>query len=323
MVGRVLILLDGAADPPRGGDGAPSTLEAARTPALDRLCAEGAVARVCTTPEGLKPGSETGIPTLLGAPPAAPVARGSIEAAAAGIDVPSGQRAWRVDVRGADGMRAVGAEALGVVAAQMPEHHVAVLRGHRLLAIGSRRPPARLAGDWWVDVWPDGADLEPVLDERTVVVCGPGAAAGCARLLGARVEVPVGATGDVDTDMGEKARAAARMGSDTERCVVHVGAADEAAHRREPAAKRAAVERADCELIAPLAAAARRAGAAIVVTCDHSTCPRTGRHGGEPMPLVVAGPGVPAAGPSRLVESRVTAEPVVGSVWAGVLEAVA
>ena len=50
----VLDIPDGAAQPLR--DGAPTALEAARTPVLDALAAEGAVLRVATTPDGLPPG---------------------------------------------------------------------------------------------------------------------------------------------------------------------------------------------------------------------------------------------------------------------------
>src|SRR4051794_41433035 len=89
---RVLVILDGAAEPIWPW---PSTLEEAHMPALDALCDRGAVARVATTPTGLRPGSEAGIPTLLGAPPAGPGGRGPIEAAAARLDVPGGAGARR------------------------------------------------------------------------------------------------------------------------------------------------------------------------------------------------------------------------------------
>src|SRR3954449_10481600 len=43
--------------------------------------------------------------------------------------------------------------------------------------------------------------LPRVLDDTPVVVAARGAAAGCARLLGAALVVPPGATGDVDSDL--------------------------------------------------------------------------------------------------------------------------
>ena len=322
---RILLVLDGAPEPLRDGAAGPTTLEAASTPALDALCAAGAVRRLETTPAGLDPGSETGIPALLGAPPRAPVARGPIEAAAAGIALAPGHRAWRLDVRRPDGTRTPDAEArllVPLVAARLPAHAVAHLRGHRLLATGPRRPALRGVAGLDIDVWPDGAALAPVLDARTTVVCGPGAAAGVARLLGARVTVPAGATGDIDTDLAAKADAAVRaLAAGARDVVVHVGALDEAAHRGEIGAKRAALERVDAHLIAPLAAAARRHAALLAVTADHGTCPRTGRHDGAPVPLVLHGPGVASSGPGRLTERAVAGTAVAASPWADVPQA--
>ncbi|MGH3991922.1 MAG: hypothetical protein ACRDSN_05595 [Pseudonocardiaceae bacterium] len=40
----------------------------------------------------------------------------------------------------------------------------------------------------------------------------------------------------------------------------------------------------------------------------HGTDPETGEHLGEPVPSVCAGVGVPAGGPSRLVERLVTGQ---------------
>ncbi len=109
-------------------------------------------------------------------------------------------------------------------------------------------------------VWPDGDVLPRILDERTVVVAARGAAAGVAALLGARVLVPDGATGDPASDLESKARAAiAAMTGGAPSVVVHVGGADEAAHARDGAGKVAFIERADRQLIAPLAAAVARA----------------------------------------------------------------
>lgn len=301
MVGRVLIVLDGAPEP-----GSDTTLATARTPALDALCRRGAVSRLRTTPPGLDPGSETGIPTLLGAPPEAPLGRGWIEAAAAGIDVPEGTTPWRLDLRSLDGRRVNAAPLRHTVAVLLPGHRVVRLRGHRLLAIGTDMPRFTVPGVD-VTVWPDGAVLAPVLDRDTVMVCGPGAAAGCAELLGLSVHVPLRATGDVDTDLAAKAAAAERALAAGRDVVVHVGALDEAAHRRDPAAKREALERVDRELIVPLS------HHTIAVTADHSTCPRTGRHGAEPVPVVAAGPDVAPSGPGRLTERETGA--VVASPW--------
>lgn len=280
---RLLVILDGAAEPVGVG---PTALEAAHTPALDALVAAGELGRLATTPAGLAAGSETGIPTLLGCPPAAPVGRGLIEAAAAHVAVPAGAGAWRIDAYREDGTRASAEEARGLAATLGVDRcrvRVTHLRGHRLLAVGLHAPQLEALDGFRLHVWGEGEPLAAQLDERTAVVCAVGAAAGCARLLGARVVVPQGVTGDVDSDLSAKARAAAALLREgVETVVVHVGGPDEAAHRRDPAAKRAAIEAADRELVAPLAPLA----AHVAVAIDHETCPRTGRHGAAPTPVV-------------------------------------
>jgi 2,3-bisphosphoglycerate-independent phosphoglycerate mutase len=303
---RLLVVLDGAAEPIWPW---PSTLEAAQMPALDALCDRGAVARVATTPAGLAPGSEVGIPTLLGARLGGGPGRGPIEAAAADVAVPDGAGVWRVDVHHHDGRRAVTAEALLVardLQAALPDHVVRHLKGHRFLAVGARRPEVEVVASLVTDVWPDGEPLAPVLDRRTVVVAAPGAAAGCGRLLGAAVVTPAGATGDVGSDLWAKTRAAlAALRAGAETVVVHVGGADEAAHHRDKLGKRAMLEAADADVIRPLARAAADAGGAIAVTSDHATCVETGRHHADPVPVVVAAPAVAPAGAVRLHERLV------------------
>src|SRR4051794_12610818 len=305
---RVLVILDGAAEPVWPW---PSTLEEAQMPALDAVCAQGAVARIATTPPALTPGSEVGIPTLLGAPPAGPVGRGPVEAAAAGIAVADGAGAWRIDLHHADGRRAVTAEALLLrpdLVAALPDHAVTHLKGHRFLAVGTARPRLRRAGGLAVHVWDDGEALPRRLDERTVVIAAPGAAAGCGRLLGARVVTPAGASGDVGSDLTAKARAAVLALPEADTVVVHVGGADEAAHHRDRVGKRAMLEAADADVIAPLARATRAIGGVLAVTSDHATCVETGRHHADPVPLVVAGPGGAASGAVRPHE-----RPVIGA----------
>jgi 2,3-bisphosphoglycerate-independent phosphoglycerate mutase len=318
VTARVLVILDGAAEPIWPW---PSTLEAAQLPALDALCATGTVARVATTPPGLAPGSETGIPTLLGAPPQAPVGRGLVEAAAAGIGVPEGAGAWRLDLRGAAGRRAATAEALLLcheIAGLLPGHDVVHLRGHRLLAVGVGRPRIDAVAGLRVTVWDDGATLPPILDAGTVVVAAPGAATGCARLLGAHVVTPAGATGDVGSDLWAKTRAALAALADpaVHTVVVHVGGADEAAHHRDRVGKLAVIEAADHDVLRPLAQAVRDAGGVLAVTSDHATCVQTGRHDAEPVPVVIAGPGVAASGPVRLHERLTAHAPVLDTPWA-------
>jgi 2,3-bisphosphoglycerate-independent phosphoglycerate mutase len=299
----VLVIPDGAAQPPR--DGVPTALERARTPVLDALAAEGAVIRVATTPEGLPAGSETGISTLLGAPPSQAVGRGWVDAAAYGVEVPDGLTPWRADLVYRNGKRASVRQARDVCSHLRPGAFA--VGGHRLLLLAPERPADRRMLGLHLRVWDDGPPPEGSIPP-TVVVCARGAAAGCGWLLGADVVVPKGATGDVDTDL--RAKAATAVAAQADRVVVHVGGPDEAAHRRDPDAVVAVLERVDAELLAPLREAVRAAGARLTVCPDHFTDPADGRHGGTPVPAVVWGEGVEPSGPDRLTERAAAGAPV-------------
>ncbi|RDI73591.1 Metalloenzyme-type protein [Gaiella occulta] len=303
----VLVILDGASEP---GGATATSLERARTPALDELAAAGTLSRVRTVPAGLPAGSETAIPVLLGWTPAVPVDRGMIEAAARDVPLAEGQRAWRVDVVAADGGRAeetsVG-RAADELRAAAPRHSVQPIGEHRLLLTGP--PPLPIAAREGLRVWAEGALPPRLLGPATVVVAARGAAAGVARLMGADVVVPDGATGSLDTDLEAKAASALEaMARGAKQVVVHVGAPDEASHRRNPAAKVAAIERIDRELVTPLARAVMRAGGTLRVCPDHGCDPRTGIHDGDPVPCLTWSAGAGGNGGRMRLTERAVAE---------------
>jgi 2,3-bisphosphoglycerate-independent phosphoglycerate mutase len=296
---EVLVIPDGAAQPPRTG--VPTAFEAARTPVLDALAASGTVVRVATTPHGLPAGSETGISSLLGVPPRCRVGRGWVDAAAYGVEVPDGMIPWRADLVYRSGKRASIRQARDACVHLGRAAHA--VSGHRLVLVAAERPPDRRLLGLHVRVWPGGSLPDGEVPVETVVVCARGAAAGCARLLGARVVVPPGATGDVDADLCAKAQAAIAALSDRPaRVVVHVGAPDEAAHRRQPEAVVEALGRLDGELLAPLRDAVAALGGRLAVCPDHGTDPVSGRHDPAPVPAVVWGDGVEREGPTELSE---------------------
>jgi 2,3-bisphosphoglycerate-independent phosphoglycerate mutase len=304
----VLVIPDGAAQPLRGG--LPTALGAARTPVLDGLAATGEVARVAVTPAGLPAGSESGVPALLGHRPARALGRGWIDAAGYGVPVPKGMVPWRTDVRREDGSRASAGMARMIAAALGG----AWTHGHRLLLFAPEGIAP--AGGDGVRVWADGARLHRVLDDTTVVVAARGAAAGCARLLGAALVVPPGATGDVDTDLQAKARAAVdAIARGVQRVVVHVGAPDEAAHRRDAGAKAEALEALDAALLAPLSDAVARVGGTLAVCPDHGTDPLDGAHDAAAVPALRWGRGISPAGPDRMTEAHSASAPVRPATW--------
>ncbi|MDH5526609.1 MAG: hypothetical protein OEY97_04800 [Nitrospirota bacterium] len=93
----VLVILDGAADEPSPLLCGKTPLHAAPTPHLDRMAATGAVGWLNPTPAGQAPGSEAGIPALLGVESTA-YGRAAVEAEGRGIQPADGQQALRASL---------------------------------------------------------------------------------------------------------------------------------------------------------------------------------------------------------------------------------
>ena len=124
---------------------------------------------------------------------------------------------------------------------------------------------------------------------------------GIDRRAGLRVQIGV--------DVARRAR------RDEERVVVHVGAPDEAAHRRDTAAKAGALEALDAVLLTPLRDAVARAGGTLAVCPDHGTDPLVGAHDAAAVPALRWGAGIAPAGPRRMTEAACARAPVRPPAW--------
>lgn len=94
----VLIIGDGIADAPLPALDNKTPLEALALPAMARL-ASTQLGLVRTVPEGCPPGSDTAILSIFGCDPRTSyTGRAALEAAGAGVVVPQGQTAWRVNL---------------------------------------------------------------------------------------------------------------------------------------------------------------------------------------------------------------------------------
>ncbi|MCX6372912.1 MAG: cofactor-independent phosphoglycerate mutase [Actinobacteria bacterium] len=116
---------------------------------------------------------------------------------------------------------------------------------------------------------------------------------GIGRLAGLDVIDVPGATGDLDTDYGAKARAVVAALEDHDLVWVHVEAPDEAAHMGDLRAKMRAIERIDAEVLAPILSSPTRPAA--MVLPDHHTTLHTRTHADPPVPFVISEP-LPGSG---------------------------
>jgi 2,3-bisphosphoglycerate-independent phosphoglycerate mutase len=121
---------------------------------------------------------------------------------------------------------------------------------------------------------------------RAAVVAGECTLGGLARLLDMEWFHEPGFSGDADTDLGAKAAAAQTALQHHDLVFVHVKAPDLFAHDLDAVGKKAFIERVDRDFAALL-----REDIAIAVCADHSTPSTTGRHSGDPVPIILASPG--------------------------------
>jgi 2,3-bisphosphoglycerate-independent phosphoglycerate mutase len=92
------VILDGLGDDPLDALGGRTPLEAARTPNLDRLAAEGRNGYVTTVGEGIAPESDIAVFAILGYDPREHhTGRGPLESVGAGLTVNDGDLAYRVN----------------------------------------------------------------------------------------------------------------------------------------------------------------------------------------------------------------------------------
>lgn len=281
----LLLIPDGAADPPSG----------TATPAWDAL---PHAATVATVPPGLPVASEVALPSLLGVTVAAAPARGAVEAVSVGLEVGPHDSAWRLDVTDGDVPASDAPHLAAALAEALPGATVRHLRAGRFVVVapaawlrdgrqGHRTGAAGAAVDRPVRLWGGGPTAAlPEVPRRTVVVAAPtGAASGTARLIGADLVVPDGATGFPGTDLTAKAAAAEQLlrAGRHDVVAVHVGAPDEAGHAGDAVLQRRCIEDLDRQLVRPLLEVAARRGVAVAVAPDHGTDPATRRHVAGPV----------------------------------------
>jgi 2,3-bisphosphoglycerate-independent phosphoglycerate mutase len=106
----VVLVGDGMAGYPWGGFGGKTSLQAARTPNMDRMARCGELGLVKMVPEGFTPGSEIANLSILGYDPESCfTGRGPLEAASLGVSLADGDIAFRCNLvtLGTDGARVI------------------------------------------------------------------------------------------------------------------------------------------------------------------------------------------------------------------------
>ncbi|MDY4919470.1 MAG: hypothetical protein SO119_00095 [Phascolarctobacterium sp.] len=116
-------------------------------------------------------------------------------------------------------------------------------------------------------------------------VCKAEIVVGIARALGMEVITPTTATGDIDTDVAEKAQATLELLDSNDFVIAHFNGSDEAAHRYDYQAKADFISKIDREFLEPLLKNYHEP-LKIIICGDHVTSSLTGKHGAGCTPVV-------------------------------------
>jgi 2,3-bisphosphoglycerate-independent phosphoglycerate mutase len=166
--------------------------------------------------------------------------------------------------------------------------------------------------DWATNIWLWGQGRPTLLGDfaarfgvKGAVITGVDIVRGLALGMGMQLIPVKGATGYIDTDYDAKGRAAVKALDDYDLVVVHVEAADEAAHLGNAAEKIKALGRIDEAVVGPLLGALRRRGDdwRILIAPDHPTLVRTKGHSAVPPPYCFAGAGISARSEKPFTEA--------------------
>lgn len=107
-------------------------------------------------------------------------------------------------------------------------------------------------------------------------VCGTEIMKGIAKAMNIDIPTLKNATGDVDTDLREKAEAVLREIKNYDMVIAHINGADEAAHRMDLQGKINFIERIDKDFIKLIHENTK--GTKIIILSDHQTSSMTGKH---------------------------------------------
>jgi 2,3-bisphosphoglycerate-independent phosphoglycerate mutase len=141
-----------------------------------------------------------------------------------------------------------------------------------------------------METLPERFDIKPAVISAVDLIMGLGVYAGMDVI---KVE---GATGLHDTNYEGKAEAALAALADHDMVYVHVEASDEASHSLDLDLKIKCIEYLDQRLVKIILDGLETLNleARVSILPDHPTPVETGKHGRDPVPMAISGPGIPA-----------------------------
>lgn len=293
---QILVICDGMADSPVERLNGKTPLQAAETPALDFLAANGRCGSLRTVPEGHYPGSETAILTILGyAPDELPSGRGPLEATGLGIDVSPDDTVMRYAVSEPSLLLNGNADLRHTLEHKFPDlkfHSLSETSGICIIPGGCRLSDIHAEGiAFWSGDTPRA--YKPFVSRhpqfsRPVVIGAVPLLKGMAYSIQAEWIRPEGATGDCDTAYRAKCDAAIAALQDHDIVILHIEACDYASHKMDVNSKLNAIRNIDREIIGPLMKKlCDGEDFAIAVMSDHPSLCEKGCHSADSVPFLL------------------------------------
>src|SRR5437870_2343105 len=264
----VLLIVDGMADRPLIDHDYKTPLEYANTPNMDRLAKGGLVGQLDPISPGVRAGSDVANLALLGYDPAKYyTGRGALEAMGAGIELRPGDAAFRCKFATNNGEKAA---------------NIVLTRGAGTI--------------------PNLPSFKSMFDLRGTCISGKPMVQGIAMAAGMEVMDIKGATGGIKTDYEAKAKAVIEGSKDKNFVLVHVKAPDIAGHDGDFKGKVRTLEEVDT-LVGHIIDEVDIGLNYVALTADHATPVGYGAHTGDPVPVIIGGPDVPASRVLQLSEA--------------------
>ncbi|MDR1422412.1 MAG: 2,3-bisphosphoglycerate-independent phosphoglycerate mutase [Coriobacteriales bacterium] len=193
-------------------------------------------------------------------------------------------------------------------------------RAHAILAassINARRVacgklPATHIFIFWPGRRPVGLpSFESRYYKRAAMLSGVDLLNGIAQLTGIKRYSFTGVTDGPDNDYAAQGEGALKMLEANDVAFIHVEAPDAEGHDGHIEGKRLAIEAIDREIISRLSSYGEQHPLRILALPDHPTPVLAKRHSSDPVPFVMAGPGVGSNGAARLTELAAAATGLV------------
>lgn len=182
-----------------------------------------------------------------------------------------------------------------------------ILKNHpvNLERIREGKRPANIVLPRGAGTLPPFKSLHDLYGMKVACVAAVALVKGVCRIAGAEIITPEGATGGLDTNYEGKARAALRALENHDLVILHVKAPDVASHDGDFRMKASVIEKIDAA-VGKIIPSLDMASTYVVVTADHSTPISVKDHSGNPVPLLINGPGVPKSKVSKFSENAVS-----------------